>query len=81
MDNGSFEDIGRNLIILLPIILLILFNIFFRKRRGERTQPEIIISLLSEITINQQVISSGIYIAVFEDEKGEIIYRKFAVVR
>lgn len=58
MDNGGFEDIGRNLIILLPIALLILFNIFFRKRRGERTQPEIVISLLSEIALNQQIMEA-----------------------
>ncbi len=55
MDNGGFGDIGRNLIILVPIILLILFNIFFKKRRGERTQLEIVTSLLSEIALNQQI--------------------------
>ena len=60
MDNGGFEDIGRNLIILLPILLLILFNIFFRKRRGERTQPEIVTSLLSEIALNQQIMEAFI---------------------
>ena len=58
MDNGGFEDIGRNLIILLPIVLLILFNIFFRKRREDRTQPEIVISLLSEIALNQQIMEA-----------------------
>lgn len=55
MDNGDFGDIGQNLIILIPIILLILFNIFFRRRKGEKTQPEIAISLLSEVAINQQI--------------------------
>ena len=60
MDNGGFEDIGRNLIILLPIFLLILFNVFFRRRRGERTQPEIVTSLLSEITTNQQIMEAFI---------------------
>ena len=55
MDNGDFGDIGQYLIILIPIILLILFNIFFRRRKGEKTQPEIAISLLSEVAINQQI--------------------------
>ena len=56
MENGDFGDIGRNLIILIPLILLILFNIFFRRRRGEKTQSEIVISLLSEIGLNQQIV-------------------------
>ena len=33
------------------------------------------------ITDNQQVISSGIYIAVFEKSSGEVSYQKFIVVR
>ncbi|MBN1302463.1 MAG: hypothetical protein JW995_14695 [Melioribacteraceae bacterium] len=33
------------------------------------------------ITSNQQVISSGVYIAVFEKPNGEISYQKFIVVR
>jgi hypothetical protein len=55
VDNGDFGDIGKTLIILIPLILLILFNIFFRRRKGERTQPEIAISLLSEVALNQQI--------------------------
>ena len=59
MDNGDLGDIGRNLIILVPIILLLLFNIFFRrKRRGERTPTEIVFSLLSEIALNQQIVET-----------------------
>ena len=56
MDNGGLGDIGRNLIILVPMILLVLFNIFRKRRRGERTQSEIVISLLSEIGLNQQIV-------------------------
>ena len=58
MDNGGFGDIGRNLIILIPIIILILVNAFFRKRRAERTQPEIVISLLTEVSLNQQIVEA-----------------------
>ena len=58
MDNGDLGDIGRNLIILVPIILLILFNIFRRRRKGERTEPEIAMSLLSEVAFNQQIVES-----------------------
>ena len=55
MDNGGLGDLGRNLIILVPLILLIVFNIFFRRRRSEKTEPEIAIGLLSEVAINQQI--------------------------
>ncbi len=58
MDNDGLGDIGKNLIILVPIILLILFNIFRRRRKGERTEPEIAMSLLSEVAFNQQVVES-----------------------
>lgn len=33
------------------------------------------------ITKNQQIINSGIYIAVFEDPGGSVVYQKFVVVR
>ena len=52
MDTGDFSNI---LIILIPIILIILFNVFFRKRKTEKTQPEIAMSLLSEVVTNQQI--------------------------
>jgi len=54
LDNGDFGNIW---IILIPIILIILFNIFFRRRRpkAEKTQPEIAMSLLSEVATNQQI--------------------------
>ena len=52
MDNSDF---GNILIILIPIILIILFNVFFRRRKAEKTQPEIAMSLLSEVVTNQQI--------------------------
>ena len=52
----DFGDIGRNLLILIPLILLIVFNLFFRRRKkAERTQPEIAMSLLSEVATNQHI--------------------------
>jgi len=59
VDNGDFGDIGKNLILLIPIIFFILFNMFFKRRRGEeRTQPEIAMSLLSEVAFNQQIVEA-----------------------
>ena len=57
MDNSDFSNI---LIILIPIILIILFNVFFRRRKAEKTQPEIAMSLLSEIATNQQIAEAAI---------------------
>ena len=52
MGNG---DLGNILVILIPVILIILFNVFFRRRKAEKTQPEIAMSLLSEVAANQQI--------------------------
>jgi len=51
----DFGDFGNILIILIPLILIILFNVFFKKRKAEKTQPEIAMSLLSEVATNQQI--------------------------
>jgi len=51
----NFGDFGNTLIILIPIILIILFNVFFKKRKAEKTQPEIAMSLLSEVATNQHI--------------------------
>jgi len=51
----DFGDFGNTLIILIPLILIILFNVFFKKRKTEKTQPEIAMSLLSEVVTNQQI--------------------------
>jgi len=51
----DFGDFGNILIIMIPLILIILFNVFFKKRKAEKTEPEIAMSLLSEVAINQQI--------------------------
>ena len=53
MDN--FGDFGNILIIMIPLILIILFNVFFKKRKSEKTEPEIAMGLLSEVAANQQI--------------------------
>ncbi len=60
MENGDLGDIGRNLILLAPIILFIVFNVFFRRRRRERTPPEIVFSLLSDVAFNQQSVEASL---------------------
>ena len=60
MENGDLGDIGSNLIILVPIVLVILFNIVLKKRRGEKTQAEIALSLLADVTQNQRIVEAFI---------------------
>ena len=56
----DFGDFGNILVILIPIILVILFNVFFKKRKAEKTQPEIAMSLLSELAMNQQIAKASL---------------------
>jgi len=51
----NFGDFGNILIIMIPLILIILFNVFFKKRKAEKTEPEIAMGLLSEVAVNQQI--------------------------
>ena len=52
MDLG---EAGKNLIILIPIILLIIVNIFFRKRKGEKTPLGIAVTMLADVNRNQKL--------------------------
>ena len=58
MDN--FGDFGNTLMILIPLIFVVLFNVFKKKRKAEKTQPEIAMSLLSEVAMNQQIARSSL---------------------
>ncbi len=51
----DFGDISANLFIILGIVALLVFNIFLRRRRGERTPHEVAMSLLSEVNHNQKL--------------------------
>jgi len=51
----DFGEMGTNLLVILAIIALLAFNIFLKRRRGERTPLEVAMSLLSEINLNQKL--------------------------
>ena len=51
----DFGDFGNILVILIPVILIVLFNVFFKKRNAEKTQPEIAMGLLSDVAANQHI--------------------------
>ena len=55
MDNGAAGSFWENFGLLIPIIIIIIFGILMRRRRGGRTRLEVAIGLLSEINHNLKV--------------------------
>ncbi len=51
----DFGEIGTNYLVILAIVVLLALNIFLKRRRAERTSPEIALGLLSEILSNQKL--------------------------
>ncbi|MFC2003004.1 hypothetical protein ACFLV4_03555 [Chloroflexota bacterium] len=58
MEAGDLDDLGKNLTFIIPLILLVLFQIFVKRRKGENTTLEVVGSLLSEINQNQQLMEA-----------------------
>jgi len=58
VDLDDLSELGKNLPAIIPLVLLVLFQIFSRRRRTEKTHPEIVNSLLKEINQNQQLMEA-----------------------
>jgi len=58
VDFGDLSELGKNISALIPLILVVLFQIFVRRRRTEKTTPEVVNSLLKEIDQNQQLMEA-----------------------
>jgi len=58
MDFGDLGALGKNLSVIIPLILLVVFQIFTRKHRAERTLQEIVTSLLNEVNHNQKLMEA-----------------------
>jgi len=58
VDFGDLSELGKNISALIPIVLLVVFQIIMKRRRTEKTQPEIISNLLKEINHNQQLMEA-----------------------
>ena len=58
MDFGDLSELGKNISALIPLILVVLFQIFVRRRRTEKTTPEVVNNLLKEINHNQQLMEA-----------------------
>ncbi len=55
MDNGTAGSFWESFGFLIPIIIIMLFSIFLRRRQGGRTHLEVIAGLLSDVNHNLNI--------------------------
>ena len=58
MDFGNLGEIGKYLAYLIPVIILILTNVVFRKQKQQKARLSVVRSLLSEISSNQKLMEA-----------------------
>ena len=58
MDIGDLAEIGKTLSYLVPVIILILINVFFKKQQEQKRRQSVVRSLLSEIDYNQKLMEA-----------------------
>lgn len=58
MDFSDLGEIGKILAYLIPVIILIVTNVFFRKQKQQKTRLPVVRSLLSEINHNQKLMEA-----------------------
>ena len=61
MDLDDLTEIGKILGYLLPVIIFILVNIFFRKQQEQKRRLMVVRSLLSEINHNQKLMEASLF--------------------
>jgi len=54
----DWSEIGKFLSYLAPVIIFLLFNVFFRKQREQQGRLAVVKSLLSEIDYNHRLVES-----------------------
>ena len=54
----DWSEIGKAVSYLVPVIMLILFNVLFRKQRDQQRRVAVVKSLLSEIEFNTKLANS-----------------------
>ena len=58
MDLGDWGDIGKIFSYLVPVIILLVVNVFFRKQQERKRRLTVVKSLLSEIDYNQKLMDA-----------------------
>jgi hypothetical protein len=57
----DWGEIGQVLSYLIPVVIFILFNVFFRKQQERKRQQQVVRSLISEIDYNQKLLEAFLY--------------------
>jgi len=58
VDFSDLGEIGKILAYLIPVIILIVTNVFFRKQKERKARLSMVRSLLSEISYNQKLMEA-----------------------
>ena len=58
MDNGAASSFWESYGILIPTIIFILLSIFLRRRRGRKTNLEVVFGFLSDIKQNLKIVDT-----------------------
>ena len=58
MDFGDLGDIGKILTYLVPVIIIVLTNVVFRKQKQQKEKLSVVRGLLSEIDYNQKLMEA-----------------------
>ena len=54
----DWDEIGKVLAAIIPVIILVLVNVVFRKQKEQKTRLGVVHSLLSEIDYNQKLVEA-----------------------
>jgi len=57
----DWEGIGKIFSYLIPVVVFILFNVFFRKQQEQKRRQQVVRSLLSEIDYNQKLMEAFLF--------------------
>ncbi len=59
MDFSDLGDIGKLVSYVIPVIIFLLINVFFRKQQEQQRKQTVIRKLLSEIKYNQKLVEAS----------------------
>ena len=57
----DWEDIGSIVTYLVPVLIFIVINVFFRKQQEQKRQQQVVRSLISEIEYNQKLMEAFLF--------------------
>jgi hypothetical protein len=57
----DWEEIGRVFSYLVPVLIFVVINVFFRKQQEQKRRQQVVRSLISEIEYNQKLADSFLF--------------------